>query len=291
MPTIPPSRPESVADSHHNRRIAESFGVDAARYDRARPRYPETFLAALVAEFPGRSVLDVGCGTGIVARQLQVLGYEVLGVEPDPRMAAYARDTGIAVELATLETWDPAGRIFDAVVAGQTWHWVDPVVGAQQAARALRPRGVFSVFWNVEQPAVELAAAFADVYRTASPDSMHARRWATQHPDPYGPLRAKTIAGLDQGAGFDEPREHHVTWQRTYSRDQWLDQLPTQGGHADLADDTTSAIYAGIGAAIDRVGGRFVMHCTTTAVTARRLDDPRKGQDSECRKGSTSPGR
>ena len=277
MPTLPTSDSDPVANSHHRRRTAESFGLDAARYHRARPRYPAALLGPLVAAFPGRSVLDVGCGTGIVAHQLHALGCQVLGVEPDPRMADFARGTGVEVETATLETWDPAGRLFDAVVAGQTWHWVDPVAGARQAARALRPRGVFSAFWNVEQPPAELAAAFAEVYRTETPDSMHIRRWTTQDPDPSAPLREKTVVGLADAGGFDEPHHHPVTWQHTYSRDQWLDQLPTQGGHADLAADTMAAIQAGIGAAIDRAGGSVVIHGATTAVTARRLGGSGRG--------------
>ena len=45
-------------------------------------------------------------------------------------MADFARRTGIEVEVATFEAWDSAGRTFDAVAAGQAWHWVDPVAGA-----------------------------------------------------------------------------------------------------------------------------------------------------------------
>jgi predicted RNA methylase len=55
--------------------------------------------------------LDVGCGTGIAARQFQAAGYTVLGVEPDTRMAEFARRSEIAVEVATFEAWDSAGRL------------------------------------------------------------------------------------------------------------------------------------------------------------------------------------
>src|SRR3984885_9816519 len=124
MPTIP---------SHQHRRIAESFGVDAERYDRARPGYPAALVNRIVAGSPGRDVLDVGTGTGIVARQFQAAGCTVLGVEPDARMADQARQRGLEVEGAAFEGWDPAGREFGAVVAGQAWHWIDPVAGAAKA--------------------------------------------------------------------------------------------------------------------------------------------------------------
>src|SRR5262252_7429504 len=136
MPTLPSP---SAAEPHHERTMAESFGIDPARYDRTRPRYPDALVARIAAESPGPEVLDVGCGTGIDARQFQALGCRVLGVEPDPRMAQFARSTGVEVEVSTFEAWQPAGRTFDTVVAGQAWHWVDPVVGAARAAEVLRP--------------------------------------------------------------------------------------------------------------------------------------------------------
>ena len=68
---------------------------------------------------PGQSVLDVGCGTGIAARQLQAAGATVLGVEPDARMASFARRSGVDVEVARFENWETKSRQFDVVVAGQ----------------------------------------------------------------------------------------------------------------------------------------------------------------------------
>src|SRR5690242_2498239 len=141
MPTLP-------SEPHHHRDVAESFGADADRYDRARPRYPDALLKRIVEAAPGADVLDVGTGTGIVARQLRERGCRVLGVEVDPRMAEVARRYGVDVEVAAFEAWDAAGRTFDAVVSGQTWHWIDPETGAVQAARALRPGGPLVLFWN-----------------------------------------------------------------------------------------------------------------------------------------------
>jgi SAM-dependent methyltransferase len=105
-------------------------------------------VRSIVAESPGRDVLDVGIGTGISARPFQAAGCRVLGVEVDARMAEFARQHGFEVEVAKFEDWDPAGRTFDAVIAGQAWHWVDPVAGAAKAAEVLRPGGRLAVFWN-----------------------------------------------------------------------------------------------------------------------------------------------
>src|SRR5579859_7536085 len=97
-------------ESHRYRQIAESFGIDPERYDRARPSYPAALVARIVAESPGPGVLDVGCGTGIAARQFQAAGCTVLGIEPDARMAEFARARGLPAEVATFEAWDPGDR-------------------------------------------------------------------------------------------------------------------------------------------------------------------------------------
>ncbi|MGH9060429.1 MAG: class I SAM-dependent methyltransferase, partial [Acidimicrobiales bacterium] len=169
MPTLPES-PPPPAEPHQDRGMAESFGLDAARYDRARPRYPDALVRRIVDGMPGRAVLDVGCGTGIGARQYQAAGRVVLGVDPDARMAEFARVTGVEVEVATFETWGPAGRMFDAVVSGQAWHWVDPVAGAAKAARVLRPGGRLAVFGHVFDAPPEVAAALTAAIRRVAPD-------------------------------------------------------------------------------------------------------------------------
>ena len=151
--------------------MAESFGADAQRYDQARPGYPDALVARIVAGSPGPDVLDVGCGTGIAARQFQAAGCAVLGVEPDARMADFARARGLQVEVATFEAWQPAGRMFDAVIAAQSWHWVDPVAGAVKAAQVLRPGGRLAIFGHVFEPPAEVAEPFAAAYRRAAPDS------------------------------------------------------------------------------------------------------------------------
>src|SRR6516165_3628332 len=173
-----------MSEPHQHRQVAESFGSDAERYDRARPGYPGALVERIVAASPGLDVLDVGCGTGIAARQFQAAGCRVLGIDPDARMAGLARQSGIEVEVAKFEAWDPADREFDAVVAGQAWHWVDPVAGAAKAGLALRPGGRLAVFWNVFQPPPDVGEAFAAAYRRVQP-GLPFNPWAWAAPEGY----------------------------------------------------------------------------------------------------------
>jgi SAM-dependent methyltransferase len=277
MSTVPPeqSRP-SVDEPHQHRQIAESFGSDAARYDRARPRYPDPMVARIVAASPGPDVLDVGCGTGIEARQFQAAGCMVLGVEPDARMADFARRTGVEVEVATFETWESAGRAFDAVIAGTAWHWVDPVAGAAKAAQVLRPGGRLAPFHHVFQSPPEVMEALAKVYRRVAPDSPFnlSSQLTRSALDAYQPLFAKIADGIREVGGFSDPEQWRFDWERSYTRDAWLDQMPTHGALTQLPSDKLAEVLEGVGAAIDAMGGSFTMQYTTVAVTAARTSAP-----------------
>jgi SAM-dependent methyltransferase len=268
----PPSPPQiSELSAEQRRTIAESFGTDAARYDRARPRYPQPLIDRIVAACPGREVLDVGCGTGIVARQLQAAGCRVLGVEPDQRMAGLARQFGVEVEIATIESWDPAGREFDAVVAGQAWHWIDPVAGAAKAAQALRPGGLFAAFWNSQQPPPELAKATGEVVRRALPNLPFQVNFTARPEQGYASLAAKATNGLRETGSFGEAEQWQFDWEQAYNRNEWLDQLPTSGCLTKAPPEVVAEVLAGVGAVIDEFGGSFTATCVTIAVVAKRI--------------------
>ena len=260
-----------MTDIHRQRQAAESFGGDAERYDRARPGYPAEMVERIVAASPGPDVLDVGCGTGIAARLFQAAGCHVLGVDTDARMADRARRSGIECEVSPFESWDPAGRRFDALIAGQAWHWIDPSAGAAKAAEVLRPGGRLALFWNAFEPPADLRRRFGDAQARALPDLPNA--WA--HPgaiaDGYAQMVGTAAAGLDRTAAFGEVEQWRLEWDHTYTTEAWLDVLPTYGGLGSrVPADQLRALLDGAAAMIDAVGGSFPMHYTTVVGTTTR---------------------
>ncbi|OBA58471.1 methyltransferase type 11 [Mycobacterium sp. 1100029.7] len=256
--------PSSDRQPHLLREVAESFGVDADRYDRARPRYPDALIQRVIAGSPGTEFLDIGCGTGIGARQYRAAGIQVLGVDPDLRMAEVARRSGIEVEIGNFETWDAAGRTFDAVVAGQAWHWVDPVLGATKAARLLRPQGLLALYWHVFDPPSEIADAFEDVLERVAPDAPLRTPGAQLQEDNL----TRALAGIRTAGGFAEPEQWRFQWQRRYTRDEWLDHLATTGQLTLLGPEEVATVREAVGSTIDALGGDFTMDYVTLAAAA-----------------------
>lgn len=317
VPVAGGGRRTSGPEPHKAREIAESFGADAHRYDRARPRYPVALLESVLAgsrdvgvgvrdvgrgagtgaaevvggtaldaaQVGGRArrvvrdvrdardvveVLDVGCGTGIVARQLLAAGCRVLGVDVDARMVELARQSGVEAEVAGFEGWDAAGRTFDVVVSGQAWHWLDPAASVAKAAEALRPGGRLAVFWNLFQPTTAVATAFDEVYRRVLPE-LNGFTWTRSAIDGYGPILKAATEAMRADDAFGEPEEWRFTWEHVYSRDAWLDQVPTFGNSNVMPPEQLAVLVDGLGAAIDALGGEFTMPYTTVAITAARL--------------------
>ena len=101
--------------------------------------------------------------------------------------------------------------------------------------------------------------------------------WAGPILDAYLRMCAKAADGFRQAGAFGGPEQRRFGWDRSYTRSEWLDQVPTFGGHTQLPPAKLGDLLAGIGAANDAVGGSFTIRYTTVAVTAARLASPDPG--------------
>jgi SAM-dependent methyltransferase len=126
------------------------FGRTAEHYGRHRPVFPDAFFVRLSAYGIGRQgqrILDLGTGTGTIARAFASRGSEVTGIDVSESMLEEAerlgRDAGVSVmySVAKAEETGLPDRSFDAVSAGQCWHWFDRPRAAEEARRVLRPGG------------------------------------------------------------------------------------------------------------------------------------------------------
>lgn len=126
------------------------FGRTAEDYATHRAGFPAPLFERLAAAGVGRAgqtILDLGTGTGCLARGLAQSGATVTGLDPSEPLLAQARRldeaAGVSVRyvVGTAESTGLADARFDVVAAGQCWHWFDKPQAAHEAHRLLRPRG------------------------------------------------------------------------------------------------------------------------------------------------------
>jgi SAM-dependent methyltransferase len=249
---------------HGERDRAESFGSVAEQYDRLRPGYPSALIDDLVSRSP-TSALDVGCGTGKVAVSLMGRGVPVLGVEPDARMAEVARRHRVSVEVASFESWEPAGRTYDLVTAGHSWHWVDPVVGLAKAATVTGPGGTVALFWNYHVLDGALLAAFDEAYRAYAPELAVLGR----DPSETGAHDADPFEGSTH---FRSLGSRVYRWPRILDSDAWTSMLATFSDHARLGDARLGDLQTALRRAIEQEGGVVRSQSGTYVWMARRLE-------------------
>jgi trans-aconitate methyltransferase len=98
---------------------------------------------ALLAPRPGERILDVGCGDGVLTRQIADRGCSVVGVDSSAAFVAAARMRGLEV-IETSAAAMEFGPEFDAVFSNAALHWMkDADAVIERVARACKPQGRF----------------------------------------------------------------------------------------------------------------------------------------------------
>jgi SAM-dependent methyltransferase len=134
--------------------VGVDFGRTAQDYAAHRAGFPKELFDRLAAMGVGRSgqcLLDLGTGTGTLARGFARRGASVVGVDPSEPMLVEARRMtkadGVQVDyrVGRAEDIDAPDRSFDVVSAGQCWHWFDRPAAAAECVRVLVPGGALAI--------------------------------------------------------------------------------------------------------------------------------------------------
>jgi len=153
---------------------SRSFELVADVYERARPEYPPDAVAWIVEELglrPGRTVLDLGAGTGKLTRALVPTGAQVIAVEPGERMLAELRTVlpDVDAHLGAAESIPLPDDSVDAITVGQAFHWFRHDEALPELHRVLRPGGGVALIWNSRDQERPLQREISDLIRPLIP--------------------------------------------------------------------------------------------------------------------------
>lgn len=142
-----------VEDDVKRHSLRAGFDTTAEDYDRTRPVCPpQVFddLVRIAGLGPRDRLLEIGCGTGQATVPLAERGLAITAVELGAELAAVARRRlagfpSVDVVTASFEAWVPPDSPFDAVVAFNSLHWIDPHLRYPKPAALLTPGGAMIV--------------------------------------------------------------------------------------------------------------------------------------------------
>ena len=176
-----------MPDIHHA--AAMGYGAKSDTYVSGRPDYPAALGAWLRTALqlgPGKTVVDLGAGTGKFLGTLRPTGARIVAVEPVAAMLAQlTRDNpDVDAHLGTAEAIPLSDSCVDAVICAQAFHWFATPRTLAEIHRVLKPGGVLGLVWNVRDESVGWVAGLTkiidphggDVPRYAS------RQWQKQFP-------------------------------------------------------------------------------------------------------------
>jgi ubiquinone/menaquinone biosynthesis C-methylase UbiE len=203
-------------------RAVVGFGRAAEEYERGRPGYPAdavAWVAEKLALGPGRTVVDLGAGTGKLSRLLVETGSRVVAVEPVENMRRLLGTVdGVEALAGTAQAIPLLDASADACTVAQAFHWFEPVSALTEIHRVLRPGSALALLWNRLDEADPFTTAFASVLAR---------------------YRAHTPVGYAWQEGFDRAALFTPTELRTFANVQELD---AEAMAARLASESSIAV-------------------------------------------------
>jgi SAM-dependent methyltransferase len=220
------------------------FARTASDYARHRAGFPAELLDRLNARGIARAgarVVDLGTGTGSLARLFAAHGCTVTGVDIAGPLLAQAQrlDQEAGLEIEYVETPAEATGLpdgaFDVVSAGQCWHWFDRPAAAREVARLLTDGGsvVIAHFDWLALPGNAVEATQEIILRYTPPGDPSHGPWQFAHGTGVYPQWLTDL----QEAGFAGIETFSFDVQVPYSHEAWVGRIRASGPIAGTLEE------------------------------------------------------
>ncbi len=160
-------------------------------------------IAALCGDSSQHTLLDVGCAHGWFLSAAAERGFNVLGIEPDPVIAAQARGAGLPIVQGFFPDALPTGATFDVITFNDVFeHLPDVGVAARSSFQRLAPGGLLAIVLpNSRGILFRVARVLSRFGVTAPLDRLWQRGFPSPHLSYFHP---DNLAALLSQHGFQE---------------------------------------------------------------------------------------
>lgn len=231
------------------------YSTIAQTYNYIRPRYPQEIIneSLNIAKLPeNATILEIGCGPGIAtlpyAKLGLNLGFNIIALEPSLPTCEIAKQNlanypHVEFLQTTLEEFTPPENIkFDAVLAANSWHWLNPEIAHDKTFELLKNNGVLILLWNMTpQLNYHLYQNIQQLYQTYTPSLDKYETMAYQQQ-----IIANWADNTVKSGNFTHLNTQTIICRHDYTIDDYLLLLSTFTPYLKLNSEIRNSLFTAL---------------------------------------------
>lgn len=245
---------------------ASGFETAASDYESNRPTYPVEavrFISERARLAPGRTVLDIGAGTGKLTRVLKGYGARVIALDHARGMLLKLRTIlpDVPAVLGSAEALPFPADSMNLVTVAQAFHWFSPREALSEMARVLVPYGELALLWNIRDTRMDWVA---DLERLLKPHRGDSPEW----------MEENWASVIDSSEHFSPCERWEWPWVRRIGLAEIIGSVKSRSYVALLAKQGQSQLISEVEVVLQRHGldsdGVLTLPYTTVLYAAKK---------------------
>ena len=231
------------------------FDTIPEQFDRYRPRYSPALFSDLIAYAgigPGKSVLELGPGTGQATDPILDTGCDYHAIELGGRLTEmmrkkYGRRSNFSIVNDDFIPHDFGGRTFDLIYSAAAIQWIPEEIAFSKTFSLLRPGGALAMMLtrsDYRTPNEKLYQQIQQVY---------AQYFKPETPYPHGSFQYANA--VNYGYADFEKREYQG--RRVFTADEYVGFCGTHCDHIVIPEPDKSRFFDGLRSAVLNAGNRI----------------------------------
>ena len=244
------------------------FDTIPEQFDRCRPRYSAELFESLIAYAgigPGKTVLELGPGTGQATDPILDTGCEYLAVELGKNLCAamvrkYGGRSNFRIVNDDFITHDFGNLRFDTIYSAATIQWIPEDVAFSKTFALLKPGGTLAMMLTRS----EYRSANEDLYRRIQ--EIYAELFRPAVPYTQGAFRYDSAPEY----GFTGFEKREFRGERRMTADEYADFCGTHCDHIVIPEPTRGQFFDALRKAVTDAGNEIVFRDTYVLYLAKK---------------------
>ena len=207
-----------------DRNLKDAFGNSSKNYQSSRREYPPELIDYIINKTnltETSVILDIGCGTGKSTIPFAKIGCKIEAIDLSKEMIKEAieatnKNLNISYNVCSFEDFKTDGKLFDAILSGTSFHWLEPIIRTKKILSVLKNKGHIAIFWSY--PAYEnsdFLQKLREIYKNDVP----------KYPEGYTKNEERFIPELKDYGLFENIRLKEFLVSETYTKEELINLL------------------------------------------------------------------